>query len=296
MIFDEANSNGRWGGERDSEPGDSRPALVADHDIGHASAGRLGQPRWPDRGHSLAQAVEPRVSGDVAVRPIAERGHDREVLLLARRHQTFLRIDLERDDMRIIVSRSRRAFFQPQRQQPIGRRVVFKPLAAPVGNGQRGLEQKQTLFGSKRGHAPLFGALDDRDIVGFRFESQERKLESSLAALRAMARPLVAAQLGQERHDLVAEADRPGQSCLRHFDRNVRLAGADAHHDFARAVGDRQDRTVIADADPSRAAGFDFRLNCQVALRSLGVDAQDDQPLRRLGTGEPDPGRVDFEL
>ena len=97
-----------------------------------------------------------------------------------------------------------------------------------------------------------------------------------------MTRPLVAAELGQSGTISLRKLTARG-ACLLHFDRNPRLAAANANHHLARAVGHRQDRTVIADADPSRTAGLDFRLNCQVALSSLGVDAQDDQPLHASG-------------
>ena len=88
--------------------------------------------------------------GHVALGAVAQPGDHGEPLLLSRLHQPALGINFEADDPRIVLARARRTLLEPEREQPVRRRVRLQPLAAAVGDGQRGLEQDQALLGGKR--------------------------------------------------------------------------------------------------------------------------------------------------
>ena len=60
--------------------------------------------------------------------------------------------------------------------------------------------------GGKDAPAAIF--LDERLVIEFRHEAQERQGEAVLAARLAVAAAAVAAELGEDRHDVVGEVDR----------------------------------------------------------------------------------------
>lgn len=86
------------------------------------------------------------------------------------------------------------------------------PLAAPVGDRSGGLQEQQALLGRRRRDPPSAGFLEEVLVVLGRFEPQERELESVLPAPRlGVAGAHVAAGLGEDRHDVVGEVDRPSR-------------------------------------------------------------------------------------
>ena len=198
MMFWDGKVERLLAGERDGEPGHRGVALVADHDVGLALADGPGQPGRPSRSPRLHSACRTGPSPVTSrSEPSLRARHDRQLLLLAGLHQAMFGIDLQADDSRVVVARPGAPLLQPEREQPVGGRVGLHPLAAAVRHGQRGLEQEQAFLGGERRDPPLLGALDDRRVVGLGLEAQQRQLESSLAVLRAVTGPLVAAELGQ---------------------------------------------------------------------------------------------------
>ena len=255
----------------------------------------LARPEGRHGGHRLVERVEPGVGGDVALAAVAEGRHDRQTLLLAGLHHAMFGISLEADDSRIVFAWSRRTVFQPEGQEAIGRGAGLHPLTAAMGHGQRRLEQEQALFGGERRDPPRLGALDDRRVVGLGLEAEQRELESPLAMLGAVTGSLVAAQLRQHGLDLVAEADRSRPREPAHLDRQARPHRTGLHDEFTRPIRDRPDCAVGFDLDPTRRGGGQMRLGREIALRTVGRNAQDHQALRGFRPEKPNPGREDLE-
>src|SRR5207253_1923193 len=83
----------------------------------------------------------------------------------------------------------------------IGRDV--KAFAAAMGDGAAGLQEEQAMFrrGGKEPPATVF--LDQRLVIEFGDEAEEREGETVLPARLAVATARVAAELGEDRHDVV---------------------------------------------------------------------------------------------
>ena len=90
------------------------------------------------------------------------------------------------------------------------------------------LEQQQAVSGAAGKSAAAAVFLDQRLVVELRLEAEQRQLEAVLAARLAVAAAGVAAELGEDRHDLVGEVDRQVDvACFRldrHLDRLVAVA------------------------------------------------------------------------
>ena len=148
-------------------------------------------------------------------------------------------VDLQSYHCGIVRRRARCTLFQPETDQVKGRRVGFKPLPAAMRHGQSGLDQQQALLGGKRRDPPPLGTLDNGRVIRLGLEPQKRELESSLAVLAAVAGSLITAEPGQQRHDLVAEADSPLRLGIFDRDLDPRLGRAEPDPHLGRSVGDR---------------------------------------------------------
>src|SRR5262249_58676028 len=106
--------------------------------------------------------------------------------------------------------------------------------------------------GARGNRPPAPPLLHQRGVVRPRLEPQKRQLEAVLAAGLAVAAARVAPQLGEDRHHLVAEVDRPVVLELLDGDRHANGPGAETGADFGTAVGERQDPAAAGDAGDFR--------------------------------------------
>ena len=88
------------------------------------------------------------------------------------------------------------------------RELRLEALAAAVLHDQRRLEQQDAALRIGHDDAPALGALDDLGVIEGGIEAEQAELEAAAAERRAVAGPLVAAGLGQHRHDFPTEAHR----------------------------------------------------------------------------------------
>ena len=133
-----------------------------------------------DGRHPFVQGVEPGLSGHVPLGAIAERRHHGELLFLPRLHHPVVGINLDADHRGIVIARPGCSLLEPERQKLVRGRVRLELLAAAVGHGQSGLEQEQAFLGRERSYPPFLGTLDDRGVIAFGLEPQQRELESPL--------------------------------------------------------------------------------------------------------------------
>ena len=162
-------------------------------------------------------------------------------------------------------------------------------------HGQRGLLEQQAFLGGKRRDPTPLGTLDDGRVVGLGLEPQEREFEPALAVLAAVARPLVAAELGQEGHDLVAEAD-PAlrlRALDRHLDAHLGRPEGDLH--LGRPIRNRANPPLAIHASDRGLHRHELHLGTHIAARPVTGNAQDHQPLSRFGPEEPDLGRKNLQ-
>ncbi len=121
-----------------------------------------------------------------------------------------------------------------------------------MGDLGRRLGQQQALLGRGREEPPASPFLDQRLVVERRLEAEQAEPEPVLTARLAVASARVAAELGEDRHDLVGEVDRPpaansrtvtGTSTSRPPDRTVIVAvPSPCADDQARGVDRRRPR------------------------------------------------------
>ena len=81
-------------------------------------------------------------------------------------------------------------------------------LPPPWATLPAALSSSRLLSGAAGNDAPAAGFLDQGGVIELRLEAEQRQLEAVLAARLAVAAAGVAAELGEDRHDLVAEVDR----------------------------------------------------------------------------------------
>src|SRR5260370_41557135 len=80
-------------------------------------------------------------------------------------------------------------------------RIDLEAFPALMLHGQGGFEQEDAPFGIRQHDAAAFGALNDLLLIEGRIEAEQAEPEAAAAVLGAMARALVAACLGEDRHD-----------------------------------------------------------------------------------------------
>ena len=102
------------------------------------------------------------------------------------------------------------AIADPLQQRLIERAVLFHQTAAGVWDRAGGLGEHQRFFRQRQvdpaaGH---FGG--EPEVVAFRIEAEERKVEAILPPRGAVAGAGVAAGSGEDRHHVELEGNRPG--------------------------------------------------------------------------------------
>ena len=182
-----------------------RLADEADHDVGFAAATGGNQPARRHAGHRIGESIVTGGGGDVLVAAIAPDGPHADLLLLAGHHDALGRPYLQSGHGWWVCGRFWSTVFQPVLQQIVRRRIDLEAFAAAVLHRQAGLEQENATLRIGHDDTPALGTLDDLRVVESRIEAEQAQPEAVLALLTAVAGALVAAGLGQHRHDLARE-------------------------------------------------------------------------------------------
>ena len=168
----------------------------------------------------------------------------------------------------------------PAAHQSICMRVDLQPRAAAVRHFADRLGQQQAAVGSGRKQPPAAAFLHQvLEVLGW-LKAQQRKLEAVLAAGLAVAAAAVAAQLGEDRHDLIGKVDRRLVAKVgdRGLDRSGRSGGTGGR-DRGRAIGLRHDQPGAVNPDHARGRDLVRCAAAQIAQLTAGVLAGDDQLL-----------------
>jgi len=145
--------------------------------------------------------------------------------------------------------------------------------------GLRRLEQQDTAFRIGQDHAPAFGTLDDLAEIEKRVETEQAELEAAAAVLGAVTGALIAAGLGQQRHDLAREGDRRLRFRSLHLDRHRRGLAVRFNLDFGLSVADRANDTARIDTGDIGGAARVLDGSAQVPAPAVGILAEDSEAL-----------------
>ena len=215
-------------------------------------------------------------------------GDDGELLLAVARHRARSRGKTSMRGDRRDRSACRRACPARSSGAAAGSRgeSTSHPLAAAVRHACRSaLSSSRLLVGRGREEPPAAAFLHQVLVVLVRLEAEQRQLEAVLAAGLAVAAAAVAAELGEDRHDLVGKIDRAPR-CRRLTTVTLSVpAGpcAGRGRDRGRAVGQRASRgpTLSIRNDARRHRLRSATAAGQIAQLAAGILAGDDQLLPR---------------
>ncbi len=247
---------------RGAEDGDL--PLITSHD-GRLAAGveRADQAGAVDDGDVRVVAFVLGPAGDVDHLAVAVVSQYGELLAILAGDDSLLGKHADLGDLRIGRAAEGRAAGDPAADELIFVGADFEAFAARVGHGAGRLLQQQAKFGSGREQAPATVFLDECLIIELGNEAQERQAKAILPARFAVAAAAVATELGEDRHDMVAEID--GQILAHRLRRD-----GDRDHLVAVICGDRR-RAVGQRNNPARAGdtqdGF-VALLCRLRRRS----------------------------
>src|SRR5262249_53091249 len=121
-------------------------------------------------------------------------------------------------------------------------------FAAAVGHAAGRLEQQQTAVRSGWEQTPTARLFHQRVEIDFRLEAEQRDFETVLTARLTATAAGIAAQLGEDRHDLIGEIDRQIHVAALGRDRHLDDLVAEGGGDLGRAVGQRNDAARAGDA------------------------------------------------
>ena len=166
-------------------------------------------------------------------------------------------------------------------------------MPPPCGRGADGLGQQQAPIRGGRKQTPPAAFLDQVLVVFGRLEAQQRELEAVLAAGFAVATAAVAAELGEDGHDLIGKVDRRFVAEMDDFDLNLsgRTSGRRGR-DRGCAIGQRRDEAGRVDRDNALGRDRIAGRTAQVADLPAGILAVDDELLASVAAVERD-GAVD---
>ena len=174
--------------------------------------------------------------------------------------------------------------------------VGLHALAAAVGHAARRLEQQQALVGHRRVDAPAAGFLHQGVVVHVRLEAEQRDLEAVLPAGLAVAAAGIAPELGEDRHDLVAEIDRQVFLDALGLDGHPGGVAAVADRDLGFAAGQGQDAAAGQDAGDLLVGHLELGVAGEVGLAIAVQDGGDDQLLGGIASFEGDFLRMNDQL
>ena len=167
-------------------------------------------------------------------------------------------------------------------RDPAGNQAIFVRVglhlpAAAVGRPGRRLAEQEALLGGGGEEPTPTPFLHERLVIERGLEPEQAQPESVLTARLAVAPARVAAELREDRHDLIGEIDRPTGRELADGDGNGRVERSERHGDRRRAVAPRRDRARGVDRRDLRVGTLEGRAIRRVhglGSRRHDVDAQ----------------------
>ena len=114
----------------------------------------------------------------------------------------------DRDDGRIAVAAVGHPLLDPAVEHAVFVAADVHPLAAAVRRAPLGLSSSRLSPGEEGKQPSATSLLHQEFVIVLGIKSQERQLEAVLAAGLAVAAAAVAAELREDRDDLVLEVDR----------------------------------------------------------------------------------------
>src|SRR5262249_17745635 len=210
------------------------------------------------------------------------------------------RFDLQPGDARCLLATVLavgRSLLDPFQDLLIIRGPLGKALAPAVADGFGRLEQKETLFGGFPVDARLTGrrllgredpvsyALEDPGVIVARIQGVQRELEALLALDAAVAIGGVAAALGEDSANVAGKAE--GWRILRAFNPDAGRCRLLAHRGFQIEfpVRPRHNSPGLVQGSEFGIGEGETSLAEHIAFETIGKRPQDDESLRRTGTG-----------
>ena len=169
-------------------------------------------------------------------------------------HQAALGHALDASHDGILVGTVGHPLLNPTIDESILVAIHFHSLAAAVRRLSDRLRQQQALTRRGREDAPASAFLHEELVIVFGKETEQTELEAVLPAGLAVAAAAVAAELRENRHDLVGEVDRDINRHAGDFDRNLGSDVARGHcfHDGLAILDRRHVSGRIDQNDTSR--------------------------------------------
>src|SRR5262249_28028450 len=158
-----------------------------------------------------------------------------------------------------------------------------------VGDAAGPLEEQQATFGRRRHQAPAARLPDQRVVIDVRLVAEQGELEPILPARLAVAAAAVAAELGEDRDDLVAEVDGQVDVTALGGDGDVDTLVAKAGRNLGGAVADGEDPAGAGDAGHLDVAHLELDLAGQVLESAVGQFGGEDELLGVVEPLEGDP-------
>ena len=149
-----------------------------------------------------------------------------------------------------------------------------------MGRATDRLVQQQALAGRRGREATTTSFLDEELVIFVRVEAQQRQLEAVLATRLAVTATAIAAELGEDRHNLVGEVDRHIVGQTGDGDLQVRLlARRIGRDDRGGSVGDRSEQPLGVNLDDVGRLAGEAHLAGMVPHLARAVDPRHEQLL-----------------
>ena len=167
---------------------------------------RLHQSGRANLGHLGVVGLEQGHPRDIFGRAVAVVSDDGDLLLGAPLHDAAGRLALDFDDRRVGVAAVGSALLDPAIEHAIFVASHIHPLPAAMRVAAAGLQEQQAFAGRRGEQAATTALFDEELVVVLRIETEQREFEAVLSARLAVTAAAVAAELGEDRHDLVLVA------------------------------------------------------------------------------------------
>ena len=197
-------------------------------------------------------------------------GHHHQLLRAAALQLPLVRQYLDALHHRSVGRTVLRSLLDPAPHHADKRRAAIEPFTAAMGHGSNRLAEQQAEFRRGRRHTSAAGFVDQVLEILARLEAEQRQLEAVLTAGLAVTGARVAAKLGEDRHDLVLEADRSilDQSGDRHFHAGGAAVGCRGLDDRLAFLA-RRDQAQGVDGDQIDRSRFILDLPGQIGTWPL---------------------------
>jgi hypothetical protein len=184
-------------------------ALIADHDRRFTCLPHRGhQSGEIHAGHFHVVGFVLRPTGNILDAAIAVMSIDSQLLAVMASRDAVFRVDGNAHYDRVFRVAERRSRSNPADDHAVFVGADLHAFAATVRQLSGGLEQEQTFLRRRQENTPTPALFQQRHVIQFGIGTDERQPEPVLSADFAVASTGIAAELGKDRHDLIAEVDR----------------------------------------------------------------------------------------